>query len=299
MVNFRRASGSGGSERYASQLVRLIHLVDMSDSPVPVIQVRGATVRSEGTDMVRDLTFRVAGGQHTAVLGANGAGKSTLLDLLTFRRRPYAGEDGRGSVRVFGRDDWDVFDLRSRLGVVSSDLHARFRERGGQLEGRSAVASGFFSTPGIPQRREITPSMDRRSRAALDRMNAGYLSEKPIRTMSHGEIRRVLIARALAPDPDALLLDEPTTGLDLAGRRRLTEILRELARSGTTILLTTHHVEEIFPEIDRVILLEEGTITADAPKPHVLNAERLSEAYGAQIEVRARRDGYYEARVAS
>lgn len=254
-------------------------------------------MRSDGREMVRDLTFRVREGQHTAVLGPNGAGKSTLLDLLTFRRRPYCGRDGRARVEVFGRSDWDVFALRERLGVVSADLHARFLRRRGEVPGWEAVASGFFASPGIPVGEEAGEAERTAAVRALRRMNAERLAEKRMRTMSHGEVRRVLIARALAPDPEALLLDEPTAGLDLAGRRRLTEILRDLARTGTTIILTTHRVEEIFPEIDRVILLEEGAIRADGPKPHVLDSERLSRTFGTQISVRRRPDGYFEARV--
>lgn len=266
---------------------------------IPIIQVRGATVRSGGETMVEDLTFRVQRGQHTAILGPNGAGKSTLLELLTYRRRPYAGKEGRGTVRVFGREHWDVFELRSHLGVVSEELHDRFLRRSQRLTGFEAVASGYFSSPRIPVGRELDEEIREASRAALDRLSVGHLAEKKVGTMSNGELRRILIARALAPEPDALLLDEPTTGLDLAGRRRLAELLRELARGDTTIVLATHHVEEIFPEIGRVMLLREGRIAADGPKPHLLTGERLSPLYDAQVSVTAQPDGYFQARVDS
>ena len=128
--------------------------------------------------------------------------------------------------------------------------------------------------------------MRERARAALALVDAGHLAEQRMDTMSTGEARRVLIARALAPDPGALLLDEPTTGLDLAARHRFLQTLSKLAGLGKTLILVTHHVEEIIPEIERVILLKEGRVFMDGHKDDVLRSGPVSRLFGMPIEVR-------------
>jgi iron complex transport system ATP-binding protein len=123
-------------------------------------------------------------------------------------------------------------------------------------------------------------------------MEASHLTDKPMDEMSTGEARRVLIARALAPDPPALLLDEPTAGLDIVARRRFLDTLRGLARGGKTIILVTHHVEEIIPEIGRVVLLRDGRIVRDRQKDDVLTSPVLSEVFGASLRVEVGSEGY-------
>ncbi|MSO62961.1 MAG: ATP-binding cassette domain-containing protein [Acidobacteria bacterium] len=252
-----------------------------------------------GRRILDGLTLTIRGGEHTAILGPNGAGKSTLIKLLTLELYPLGHASGAPPIRVFGQNRWDVFALRSKLGLVSSDLHDRFvrGNANGVLTGLDAVVSGFFATHGTFEHQRVTDTMRRAAIEALERIDAGRLAAATLDTMSTGEARRVLIARALVHQPEALVLDEPTRGLDLVSRHAFMERVRVLAQSGTTILLVTHHVDEIIPEIDRVILLRDGRVDADGAKADVLTAPRLGHAFEASLQV-APAGGYYHVRLA-
>jgi iron complex transport system ATP-binding protein len=159
------------------------------------------------------------------------------------------------------------------------------------------VVSGFFASQGVFAHQRVTDAMRRRAVDALDSIGVGHLAAVTLDTMSTGEARRVLIARALVHQPVALVLDEPTRGLDLVAQHAFMEQLRGVAQRGTTILLVTHHVDEIIPEIERVILLQRGRVVADGPKAAVLTAEHLGRAFDAPLVV-DEAGGYYHVRVA-
>jgi len=259
----------------------------------PLLKMNGATLVKGGRRILDGLSLEIAPGQHTAIIGPNGSGKSSLVKLITRQHYPLARADGEPVMTIFGRARWDVFALRSLLGIVSADLHAAFVGDAG-LRGLDAVVSGFFAAQGLALHHAVTPDMTRRASAALALADAATLAQRPLATMSTGEARRVLIARALAHDPRALLLDEPTTGLDLAARQRFLETLGGIARRGKTLLLVTHHVEEVLPEIGRVLLMQDGKIFRDGDKADVLTSETLSVLFDAPIEVRES-GGYYAA----
>jgi iron complex transport system ATP-binding protein len=253
----------------------------------------------KGTTRVLDgLSLTIHEGEHTAILGPNGAGKTTLLNLLTFEDRALADIDAPPAVRVLGRDVWHVFDLRAQIGIVSANLHTRLvgGHSSGRIAGEDAVVSGFFATQGVLYYVQVTDAMREAARDALARVGAGHLAAKPLDEMSTGEARRVLIARALVHQPRALVLDEPTTGLDVVARHRFLETVRDVAREGTTVILITHHVEEIIPEIGRVLLLDRGRIAAAGAKAEMLAGDRLSEIFGARVDVSVDADGYFTAR---
>lgn len=266
----------------------------------PIIEVEHASVvASSGADILQDISFFVSRGQHTALLGPNGAGKTSLIRLITQHYRAFTGAERKPTVRLFGRERWDVFALRSHLGVVSYEQQQEFITQNGHLRGKDVVLTSFFASRGLFRHQKVSPSMRERSGDVLAQMGADHLARKPLEEMSQGEARRVLIARALAPDPAALLLDEPTSGLDVVARRRFLETVRQLARSGRTVILATHHIEEIFPEIGRVILLDNGTIVENADKEDVLTSSVLTKTYGAALQVRQLSDGYYRSHVVS
>jgi iron complex transport system ATP-binding protein len=181
---------------------------------------------------------------------------------------------------------------------VSADLHDRFvhGNAGGAISGRDAVLSGFFASQGLFSHQHVTAAMRRQAADALRRVDAANLAEAALDTMSTGEARRVLIARALVHEPKALVLDEPTRGLDLVARHEFLERVRAVARQGTTIILVTHHVDEIIPEIGRVILLGRGRVAFDGPKPAALTAASLGRVFGAPLAVEEA-NGYYHVRV--
>ncbi len=262
----------------------------------PLLELTDATVVKNGVRIIDSVTLTIREGEHTAILGPNGAGKTTLINLLTHHDRALASDGGPPTVRVFGNERWDVFDLRTSLGIVSADLHQRFvaGHSAGRILGADAVVSGFFATQGFLVNRPVTPEMRAKADAVLTRLEARHLAAKWMDEMSTGEARRVLIARALITEPRALILDEPSAGLDVVARHRFMEIVRRLAVDGTTIVLITHHVEEIFPEIDRVLFLQDGRIAGGGAKSSALTADRLSALFGAPISVGVRA-GYYHA----
>ena len=264
----------------------------------PILELVDATVVKGGRPVLDRLTLTIEDGQHTVILGPNGAGKSILVSLLTHHERALAPADGSSPVRVFGGDTWNVFELRAQLGIVSSDLHQRFVKGNseGRITGEAAVISGFLASHGILRYGVITDEMSARAAEALSTAGAAHLASRTLDQMSSGEARRVLLARVLVTSPRALVLDEPTTGLDLAGRHEFMELVRAIARQGRTLILITHHIEEIIPEIGRVILLRDGRIVADGRKQEVLTSARVSELFGLSIAV-VEAAGYYSATV--
>ena len=279
----------------------------------PLLELNNASVVLGGVRVLDRLTLNICVGEHTAILGPNGAGKSTFIKLLTLQLYPAVEDtadtlsipdDSRRTqpavppIRVFGQERCDVFELRSRLGIVSADLHDRFvhGNSNGVVTGLDAVVSGYFATQGVFAYQRVTEAMRRHAMDALDRVEAGALAHATLDAMSTGEARRVLIARALVHQPAALVLDEPTRGLDLVSRHHFMEHVRAVGRQGTTILLVTHHVDEIVPEIGRVILLRRGRIAVDGPKSDVLTTTSLSHAFDTPLTVE-HVGGYFHIRV--
>jgi len=267
----------------------------------PLLEMHGATFVRGDRRILDDLHLTIGQDEHVAIVGPNGSGKSSLIRLITRQFYPLLRPDRQPAMRLFGQERWEVTALRSLLGIVTPDQHDAFT--GGavsstNITGAEAVVSGFFSGIGIAPHHPVTDEMWDRAHEALHWMEAGHLADKPMTEMSTGEARRVLIARALAPDPRALLLDEPTTGLDLASTYRFLEAIRGVIARGKTVLLVTHHVEEIVPEIERVILLREGRIFRDGPKSWVLTSAAFSDLFDVPVQVTpALRPGYFGAQV--
>lgn len=236
---------------------------------------------------LRDVSLTIGAGEHVAILGPNGCGKSTLIKTITRDCYPLARTGS--SVSILGESAWNVFDLRRLLGIVSNDLMTQCTR---EITGFDIVLSGFFSSIGIWPNHHVMPAMRTRAHEVLDFLDAGHLAEKPVDEMSSGEARRMLIGRALVHDPKALLLDEPSTSLDLFAQHELRESVRKLAASGIGILLVTHHLSDIVPEIDRLIFMRQGRVVADGPKRELLTAAALRDLFGIEVEL-AERDGYY------
>jgi iron complex transport system ATP-binding protein len=267
----------------------------MIDTPVLVLQ--NATVVKGGRPVLHDLQLTIRHGEHTAIIGPNGAGKSVLVGLLTHYERALARADGEDTVCVLGERRWNVAELRSQLGVVSPALHQQFvtGNSEGRITGRAAVVSAFLASHGILRYGVVTDAMWARADQALQQVGAAHLAGRTLDAMSSGEARRVMLARVLAPEPRALVLDEPTTGLDLAARHGFMERVRDIARAGTTIVLITHHVEEIVPEIERVLFLKDGRLVADGPRHGMLTSARLTALFETPVTVDVV-DGYAYAR---
>jgi iron complex transport system ATP-binding protein len=240
--------------------------------------------------VLHDVNLRVDAGEHIAILGPNGCGKSTLIKTMTCELYPVVLEGTR--VSIFGRERWDLTELKKRLGVVSPELPGKPTLR---TTGRDAVLTGFFSSSTLWPNLTVTEAMRERAEEVLELVGAAGIAEKVVGEMSAGEQRRVMIGRALVGSgADMLLLDEPSNALDLAAQQDLRTMLRRLAQQGTGILMITHHIADILPEIGRVIQMRGGRIVADGAKAELLKAEVLSELFGAEVRV-TERDGYYNA----
>ena len=264
-------------------------------SPEPLLKITDATVVQNETRLLDHLSLEIAPGQHTAIFGPNGSGKSSLMKLVTRRYYPLARPGAEPVVTIFGQARWDVFALRTQLGIVSAEEQQAFVS-GEELTGREVVLSGFFAGHGLATHHHVTSEMEDRADAALHLAQASLLADKLMAQMSTGEARRILIARALGPDPKALLLDEPTTGLDLAARRRFLDTLSRIAAAGKTLILVTHHVEEIIPAIRRTVLLSGGKVFRDGPTEDVLTSGNLSALFGEPVTVR-HENGVYAAEI--
>lgn len=234
-----------------------------------------------------DFSLRIGADEHVAILGPNGCGKSTLIKTITRECYPVAREES--SMTLLGQETWDVFQLRAGLGIVSNDLMLSCT---GDACGRDVVLSGFFSSTAIYPNHTVAAEQSAMAEAALARLDISHLADRPVCEMSSGEARRVLIARALVHKPRALLFDEPCNSLDLAAQQNLRHTMSALARSGTAIILVTHELADIVPEIQRVVLMSRGRVVADGPKEEILRIEHLADLFGVNVQM-ARRDGHY------
>jgi len=238
--------------------------------------------------VLHDINLTIRTGEHVAILGPNGCGKSTLIKTITCECYPMVAPEMR--IRLLGRERWDVSQLRQHLGVVETNLPG---ERTPVTRGIDAVVAGFFGASTLWPNLHVTEEMRVKAHEALERMQAAHLEKKLVGQMSAGEQRRIMIARALVHEPEMLLLDEPSNALDIAAQRELREALRRIARQGTGIMMVTHHLADILPEIDRVIMMREGRIAADGPKDELIRAEKLSTLFGTDVHV-TEKDGYYD-----
>ena len=251
----------------------------------PYLEMRNVNVARGDRVVLHDVNLTVHAGEHVVVLGPNGCGKSTLILTMTCQLYPLVVPGME--VRIFGRERWDLTQLRQHFGVVSAGTRGMELpgERTAVTTGLDAVTAGFFSASTLWPNLHVTSEMRDRAREALERMEATNLSDQMVGEMSAGEKRRILIARALVHRPKLLLLDEPSNALDLAAQRGLRETLRKLVGEGTGLILVTHHLADILPEIERVVLMRSGRIESDGPRADLLTEARLTDLFGGPIRI--------------
>ncbi len=252
----------------------------------PLIEFRNVTVRRGERDALDGVTVSIAQGENVAILGPNGSGKSTLIKAIARELYPLVKAEP-SYVRILGEDTWNLFELRNKLGLVSNDWMEMCTR---DYSGFEIVLSGFFGSVGIWPYHHVTLEMERKAREVMELLEIPHLAERPTNEVSSGEARRILIARALVHDPAALILDEPSSSLDLRSVYELREILRKLTAAGIGIVMVTHHLTDIIPEMRRVILIREGRIYYDGPAEGALNSAALSELFGIPVDV-VERDG--------
>ena len=246
------------------------------------LELRNVSVVRDGEYIIRSIDLDISCGENVAIIGANGSGKTTLIKLLRGDIRPFFDENNPAVIRIFGMDSWDVFDIRSRMGVVSMDLQNMFDDSITVFE---VVCSGFFSSTDLFRDKVVTDSMKSKTFYAASVMGIEGLLSRPIGCLSLGEMRRALIARALVTDPKLLVLDEPMTGLDIVMRSKFRRMFDLLIESGVGIVMITHDLSDIPVSVDRIIAMKDGEIVLDGTKSAVLTDDNISEVFGESIKV--------------
>ena len=254
-----------------------------------LIDIRDATIWRESTRVFEHLDLQIAQHERVVILGPNGSGKTTLLKTINCELYPVV---ATGSwVRILGQDKWNVWDLRQHIGIVSADLQHRYTPTTTAIE---VVLSGFYSSIGVhgTLAERVDDEQVAAASEALVRLGIEALRNTSLQSMSTGQQRRCLLARALVHKPATLILDEPTTGLDLAASFDYLELIRRLGDEGCNIVIATHHLSDIPPEVNRIVVLQEGRVVADGDKPEILNDTLLSEVYATPVRV-VESGGYY------
>jgi iron complex transport system ATP-binding protein len=249
----------------------------------PVLAVKNLGITRGNTNILMNVDWRVERGQHWVILGANGSGKTSLLSALTGYLMPTTGDIFLLGER-YGESDWR--ELRKRIGIVSSSVRQMMSDGEPALE---TVISGKFAVIDFWGR--SSQNDRRRARQLLRQVECSYLTERPWRVLSQGERQRVLIGRALMAKPCLLILDEPCAGLDPAAREHFLQFLQRLGRGRTspTLVLVTHHVEEIMPVFSHVLVLKGGRVFAAGRKAVTLTPGILSTAFNARVTLKRRR----------
>jgi iron complex transport system ATP-binding protein len=262
----------------------------------PIVDLRHVYVARGDAVVLRDLSLKINPGENLAILGPNGCGKSTLLKAITCELYPLVRPET--SVRIMTRERWDLTQLRRKMGVVSTESPERQTL---SSTGLDMILTGFFSSSTLWPNLIVTSQMRARAEEILELVGAKSIRNKLVGEMSAGQQRRIMIGRAMAGttptgggDVQMLLLDEPSNALDLGAQHDLREMLRGLAQSGTSILLITHHIADILPEMDRIVMMRNGRIVADGSKTELITEQRLSELFGREIAI-TERDGYWNA----
>ncbi|PRM87299.1 ABC transporter ATP-binding protein [Aliarcobacter cryaerophilus] len=240
--------------------------------------------------VLKDINLKIKSGEHFAILGANGSGKSTLMKLIQSQIHPRQTKEFKKE--IFGKSRYSIFELKKELGVITNDLHNYFEKEAGYLNGFEVVLSGYYSSIGIFTHQDFTKKQIQKAIEVMNFLEIIDLKNKKVSSMSTGQLRKCIVARALIHDPKAFVLDEPTVGLDIKAQINFIKLLQKISLK-STIILVTHHLEEIFPEIKNVALIYNNTIFKIGKKEDILNSENLSTVFDIKIEVKQKNERYY------
>ncbi len=246
------------------------------------LEMRDVSVVRSDKKILDSIDLTIGDRESVAIIGKNGSGKTTLIKLLRGEIHPYYNELDPSYMRIFGEEHWNIFDIRSKMGIVSMDLQNMFRA---DTKVNEVIASGFFGSMDVFRNMVVTDEMVKKVHDAAVMMGIDDLMDRTLEGLSMGEMRRTLIARALVTDPKTLVMDEPMTGLDITMASRFRSMFDILIEAGVNIIVVTHDLSDIPESIVRVVMMKDGKIFADGKKEELLNSNTISELYDEPIKV--------------
>ena len=252
-----------------------------------MIEINQITAYHHQTRVFDRFSLQIGTNDRVAILGPNGAGKSTLLKLISRELYPLVQQGSY--LKLFGSETVNLWELRRKIGLVSQDLQEDYTPYTTALD---VVISGFFGAIGSHEHLHPTAEQIGQAHTLMATLDIAGIDSCMFQRLSTGQKRRLLLARALIHNPQALILDEPANGLDMGAALTLLTLLRSFCDKDRAMIITTHHIDEIIPEVERVVLLRQGQIVADGPKAEILTSANLSTLYQAQLRV-SEEDGWY------
>lgn len=253
-----------------------------------IIEIKNIKSFIGQTKVFDSLSLNIEAGCNTVVLGPNGSGKSTLLKLISNELFPVHNENS--FVKVFGRNKWNIWELRSHIGIVSNYIHEFIFDCS---TGINVILSGLFASPDIGLFHELTQEQIKEAESILKFLDLEELHDREFCRMSTGQQRKLLLGRALINNPEVLILDEPTSGLDIKACSQYVNIISSLMQQGKTIILVTHHIHEIPPEISNVILLKQGAVFVEGKKEDILKDDIVSSLFDISVRL-VKSNGFYQ-----
>ena len=255
-----------------------------------IIDFENIHVSYEVTPVLKDINLKIKQDEHWVILGANGSGKSTLIKLIS--NDLYPNTKYSFKKEIFGKERWSIFELKRSIGIITNDLHNYFEVHGNFLTAYEVILSGYFSSIGVFKHQDFTEEQHKKALEVLKFLEVSHIKDRRVHQMSTGELRRCIIGRALIHEPKAFILDEPTTGLDIKDQNSFIKFIQKLS-SKASIILVTHHIEEVFPEISHVALMHNKTIFKQGKKEEILNSKNLSEIFDININLQKENERYY------
>jgi iron complex transport system ATP-binding protein len=265
-------------------------MINNKNISTPIIDFENITTGYETSPVLNAVNLTINANEHWVILGANGSGKSTLIKLISNDLYPNVKYPFKKE--IFGKERWSIFELKKNLGIITNDLHNYFDMNGGFLSAYEVVLSGHFSSIGVFQHQDFTQEQHEKALEVLEFLEILHLKEKKVHQMSTGELRRCIIGRALVHEPKAFVLDEPTVGLDIKAQNSFIQLIRKLSKQAS-IILVTHHIEEIFEEVSHVALIYNNTIYKQGTKENILTSKNLSHIFDINIDLQKEKNRYY------
>ena len=255
-----------------------------------IIDFENINVGYDSKIILKDITLKIKEKEHWAILGANGSGKSTLMKLIQSeihprKTNPYKKE-------ILGKSNYSIFELKKELGIITNDLHNYFAINGSFLTGYITVLSGHYSSVGVFKHQDFSVEQHEKAKETMKYLEIEHLANKLVQEMSTGELRKCIVARALIHDPKAFILDEPTVGLDIKAQINFIKMVQKLSKN-CSIILVTHHLEEIFEEIQNVALIHNNTIHKSGKKEDILTSANLSEIFDTNVHINVKNNRYF------